>query len=683
MPADFDVMLYNEKPVDIINSIWDSLIEKDLVRQNRKGLFVKHGSRFVFVDDPMKFLGVVTENVVFASVDAHTSPLVLPPYDLLRVMLMATPGRVPVDNDLVTLSLTNDSSFDVDILPINPELLPKNPILYLDTETSGEGPKGALDVRNNVIELIQINDGSEVLMFTPRNSTQVQLKRFFQELYARDRMIVVHNSFFDIPTIFTKTGLLPSRLYDTMLAEILMKYLSRDPNRYMVSLAHTMERHLGVKMDKSEQASNWGGEWTKSQLEYAYNDVKRFPDLVVKQVEKLNRYNSSLKENELGLRNRVARMEMATAIPVCRMVAEGVPINRAGIDKYMSDAAVKEVEAKDAFLAAAPTVENINSRVEIMRVLEPHRIKNTQMKTLEMNIDIPIVKLLVDYKKQVQVNRNLKKYKSSVVHPRWATIGSPPGRMKTSQPPVQNIPRSLKKEFYDPSLNLIRADYPAIELRICAQYVTETTLIDAFNNGTDLHKLTASGVLGVEMADVTKEQRQLAKSLNYGLLYGMGAQRFQNNANEEYGLSLSLEEASEYRSKFFEFYPALKEWHTETGVRLRQGPGAFFKTLYGRKAWYPEEDYTNALNFPIQGTGADMLKLALVRLWSKIKDDPDVRIINLIHDEIVLASKASKVSFYGDMLKEAMEWSAKLLLPKIETPVDVEYQMADNFQLGG
>jgi DNA polymerase-1 len=695
--------LYNKKTAFVISEIVSGLLISEKFKQSKGVIFFKQGFDWIpirgYSESELLLHIWLIDNIEWTSGETTNlvAPLYLTPLILFRaleVLPTLTLEELPLKNfEAISGS---QKLFEEDkkrpVLNLFDADIKIGGVYYLDIETSGVGEDGPLNHLKNKIELISLNDGVEGKLYSARGMSEDILKTFFEKVFSN--FIVGHNLLFDLSTIYAKTGLLPEKAYDSMLAEqlILSGTIGRIPGPIFkgASLKDTLKRRLNLDVDKSEQVSDWAKEWTSEQLEYSFNDTKFLPELVVKQIEILNIQNSEVSANHVGLRNKVARLEMAM-LPVCvEMTIKGIPVNLDAIELEIVTAHEKEIDRRENFLSLYPEVQNINSNVQTLKVLRSDGFDglNLQEDTLKEFPEHIGVAALLQYKRAAQVHRNLKKYCVSVLHPNWQIIGSPPGRMSSSGPNVQNIPRYLKKIFYAPNLTLIRADYPAIELRIAAAYANERPLIDAFNSGSDPHKLTASRITGKLEENITKDERQLAKAMNYGLLYGMGAKRFQENANMEYGLNLTLDEAAEFRNKFFAAYPALKSWHNVTEKSLRQGRGIMVSTLMGRRVWHPEEDYSNALNSPIQGTSADMLKYAAVGIFSALQklEIPEglerPRILNLIHDEIIVVCPEKLKNSVGILVRDWMQKSAKLLLPEILTPVEVEFQEASEIGFG-
>jgi DNA polymerase-1 len=213
---------------------------------------------------------------------------------------------------------------------------------------------------------------------------------------------------------------------------------------------------------------------------------------------------------------------------------------------------------------------------------------------------------------------------------------------------------------------LVKADYSQIELRIAALVADEWRMVEAFRQGEDLHVLTAQRVLGVK--DVSKSQRQLAKAVNFGLLYGMGAKGFQIYARSNYGVAMTAEEAKSYRNAFFRAYPGLARWH-----RAQPDGEVETRTLTGRRRLGVSR-FTEKLNTPVQGTGADGLKLALALLWERRGDCPGAVPVLAVHDEIVVECEQGRAAAAGAWLKQTMlDAMAPLIDP---VPVEVEVKAA-------
>jgi DNA polymerase-1 len=254
------------------------------------------------------------------------------------------------------------------------------------------------------------------------------------------------------------------------------------------------------------------------------------------------------------------------------------------------------------------------------------------------------------------------------IYPRWVQLGANSGRMACGSPNMQNLPRGDYRRCFAAPVGrvLVKADYSQIELRIAAKVSGDQALLAAYQGGQDLHALTARNVLGI--ADVSKQHRQLAKAINFGLLYGMGAKAFRAYARTNYGVELTEEEAGQYREAFFRTYPGLRKWHRSMGEAPTDT-----RTLVGRRVRRVER-FSEKLNLPVQGTGADGLKRALALLWDRRDQVPGAFPILAVHDEIVIEADANSTDAVAEWLMTAMsDAMAPLIAP---VPVEVEVAVA-------
>jgi DNA polymerase-1 len=226
------------------------------------------------------------------------------------------------------------------------------------------------------------------------------------------------------------------------------------------------------------------------------------------------------------------------------------------------------------------------------------------------------------------------------------------------------------------------ADYSQIELRIAAKISGDTEMLSAYAEGRDLHTLTAQSLVGRE--EISKDERKLAKAVNFGLLYGMGTKGLQSYALRSYGVGMSLEEAALYRRRFFETYPTLKRWHDDERRAWLRGH-ADTRTLTGRRRMGVEK-LTDRFNAPVQGTAADGLKLALALLWERRGECPEAVPVLVCHDEVVVECGAKQVTDAKAWLEGAMIEGMDTVLnstDEVHVPVEVEARIARSWGEGG
>jgi DNA polymerase-1 len=307
-------------------------------------------------------------------------------------------------------------------------------------------------------------------------------------------------------------------------------------------------------------------------------------------------------------------------------------------------------------------------------------VADTSDETLA-GIDRPIAALLRSYREATKrtgtYGRDWLRHVAANgrVYASWKQTGSEAGRMSCSEPNMQQLPRDRAYRrcvAAPPGRVLVKADYSQIELRLAAKVSGDGAMLAAYRQGIDLHRQTAQKVLGKQ--DVTKDDRQLAKALNFGLLYGMGVARLRQYACTNYGVDLDDEEAKRYRAAFFSAYPGLARWHRQIGQTKDRAIET--RTLASRRRLGVSR-YTEKLNTPVQGTGADGLKLALALLWERRHQMPGAFPVLAVHDEIVVECDADQADAAAAWLKQAMlDAMAPLIDP---VPVEVEVQVGCNW----
>jgi DNA polymerase-1 len=230
-----------------------------------------------------------------------------------------------------------------------------------------------------------------------------------------------------------------------------------------------------------------------------------------------------------------------------------------------------------------------------------------------------------------------------------------------------------RKAYRKPGNKLIIADYSQIELRVAAEISEDKRMITAYLNDEDLHQLTASLVSGKSMNEVTKEERQSAKAINFGLIYAMGAEGLQKYAQNAYGVNMTLNEAKTFRERFFASYLGIGKWHQLVAMSGTKES----RTIGGRRRiWEDSPPLTELLNTPVQGTSADITKLALVHLHERIAGLGG-KIIGTVHDEIILEAPDDQANELAVILRKTMIQAGMVHLKKV--PVDVEVKVSDNW----
>jgi len=264
--------------------------------------------------------------------------------------------------------------------------------------------------------------------------------------------------------------------------------------------------------------------------------------------------------------------------------------------------------------------------------------------------------------------------KDGRIHTSYSQVTAATGRLASTDPNLQNIPirsdfgRRIRAAFVpkDSKHVLISADYSQIELRVLAHITEDPNLIETFKNDEDVHRRTASLIFGVPMEKVTSTQRNQAKTINFGVIYGMGPQRL---AREN---GVSMAEAKKFIEEYFAKYPGIQKFTTEQVEKAKEE--GFVSTILGRKRLLPDIKSSNiglrinaehmAVNTPIQGSAADLIKIAMVRLHEKLKNKKMETVMLLqVHDELVFEAPKGEVEEAGDLITQEMEGAMKLKVP--------------------
>lgn len=270
---------------------------------------------------------------------------------------------------------------------------------------------------------------------------------------------------------------------------------------------------------------------------------------------------------------------------------------------------------------------NPNSPQQVLAALQAVGIPVTstnQKELVPLAKQYPVIQALLDYRHLAKITTTfadtLPQHIHPVtgrIHPTYYQLGARSGRFSCRNPPLQTIPREagVRTCFVAaPSSLIVRGDYSQAELRIVARLSGDARMQKAYCQGEDLHRLTAALVSGKAITKVNEEDRRLAKAINFGLIYGMGAAKLQNYAETKYGVALSLEQAKVFRKRFFEASAGVAEWY-ETIRRSYIRGAKESRTLTGRRRrWADQPRLTELLNHPVQGLNADITKLALVKL---------------------------------------------------------------------
>jgi DNA polymerase-1 len=491
-------------------------------------------------------------------------------------------------------------------------------------------------------------------------------------------ILVGHNLKFDLQFLAEARLPVPNgrRLFDTMIAAHLLEDGAGYPPAGHFGLAGVAERYLGVTLDKELQTSDWSGPLTHEQVRYAALDGAVLPRL-------RSAMSGRLRADDL---ERVARLEMRALPAVVWLERTGAPFDVDAWTALAEKAARRQVELEQQLAEAAGALDifdgstvNWRSSQQVVKVLRArgHDVAGVAEDVLVALSDAePLARLLLDYRDQTKrvgtYGLGLLEHVSPStgrMHADWKQLGSRAGRMACSKPNLQQIPRDpAYRACFKPAEGrvLVKADYSQIELRIAAEIANDTRLLTAYADGVDVHTLTAGEVLGRQNGAVTSEARQAAKAINFGLMYGCGTTTLRRTARREYGVELSEADAIRFRRRFFETYPGLKAWHRKQPGQER---AIDTRTLAGRRR-IGVTSFTEQINTPVQGTGADGLKAALALLWETRERCPSAALVLCVHDEIVIECAESEADQARAWLVDCMERGMRAFLHRV--PVMVE-----------
>jgi len=483
-------------------------------------------------------------------------------------------------------------------------------------------------------------------------------------------------------------------LFDTLLASQLVSAGEQEDRH---SLASVSERYLSVPVDKTQQVSDWGGPLSAAQLEYAARDAQLMLPLRAKLVEQL-------RANSL---TRTAQLEFECVAPLAAMELEGVHLDqpcwraklkeiakqRDLLHEKLQDALAEESAQQSLFGPQRADI-NLDSHVQLTRALtrvlpDPSRIPDStrNWKLEPLALEFPVVRDILDYRtlqKTLKFGETLLEAvnrKTGRIHSHFHQIGAPTGRMSCTDPNIQQIPHAfdMRRCFRAPAgRKLVVADYSQIELRILADFTGDPGFVEAFRSGADLHRTTAAQVFNVRAEAVTKEQRDFAKRLNFGVVYGIGARRFALLTG------LKETEAEDLLKRYFATYRGLDAWLRDAGfkaVRERTAPRTVAGRLF-RFNFDPEDKQAaslaqrNGKNAPIQGSSADIIKRALRLLHDRLKGT-GASVVNVVHDEVVVECPEQGAEETRETVREAMCAAGKEYVQTV--PIEAEAAVTDEW----
>jgi DNA polymerase I len=588
-------------------------------------------------------------------------------------------------------------------------------IVYLDIETDNKNGNGLNCFKSRAVtaQILESN-GRKRIFKDPENLDEIK------DLLEHS-VVVIHNAIFDASWMDWQFGIKMRHLYDTRIAEIVISGGKLAGQRGS-SLKDVVLRRCGVRMSKKEQTTfQWGVPLTKAQIRYAYQDLEYLPEI----------YRQQQEEIELLDLQEVIDIEMNAIPAMVWMYLSGINFDSEKLAALRVKVLERKTQAEAKLLRAFGSSKiNFSSPVQLKKALATlgvtiedasvDSIQDAKVKALKGNLirtksvrqttlfdmgqdelDIlDILEAITDYKESDKLlNTFIDKLpqfvnsKTGRVHASYNQLGAKSGRMSCSNPNVQQQPSKRLPEwrtiFTAPAgRKLVVADCSQAELRILAELSRDEHFINAYKNAEDLHRLTASKIYHKPLDEVTKTERQICKSVNFGLSYGMSATGLQRRLKTDSGIELTDDEAKATVRGFFLAYPGVATYLNdiaEMGLRNMN-----VRTKAGRLMLFdapnPEDkEYESKIgsiqrlskNLPIQGLCADFVKLALGNLVPRL-EPMGVKLCAVVHDEIVLEADESIAEEVKCILEEEMGKAMRTYITCI--PAYAEGVVSDHWQ---
>ncbi|ADA77795.1 DNA polymerase I [Francisella tularensis] len=511
-------------------------------------------------------------------------------------------------------------------------------------------------------------------------------------LFADSKKVkVAHNFKFDEKVLSKYAIEINGKVDDTMI----MAYVLKSSGKHdMDSLS---KEHLGIEPIAYTAIAGTG----KQQQTLDQVDIEIVAKYAAEDADitfRLFNHFKALLEQDKVLFKLYCELEMPLTIILNQMEKTGVKIDATKLIQQSAslETSIKELESKCYNLAGQEF--NLSSPVQLREILFEKLglppVKKTAKGQVSTSEEV-LVQLAEDYEiaALIMKYRHLSKLKNTYtdklpkmldangrVHTSYNQTGTVTGRLSSSDPNLQNIPikspegRKIREAFIaEDGYCIVAADYSQIELRIMAHLSKDKNLLKVFNQNLDIHSATAAEVLGISIDEVSSEQRRKAKAINFGLIYGMSA----------FGLARQLEipraEAQEYIDIYFNRYPSVKEYMTTAKEFAKQN--GYVETILGRRLYLPEINSKNvmqrnaaeraAINAPMQGTAADIIKKAMINVNMMISQEynSEIKMVMQVHDELVFEVKKTKLEEIVAKIKSIMEAAVKLNVP-LEVNVD-------------
>ena len=563
-------------------------------------------------------------------------------------------------------------------------LLTFDGILGIDIETSkmpsfSNHEKAGLDPHLSRIRLIQVYTGSDIYVFDIYATGLEPLAPIFS------LPMVAHNAVFELKHLI-HAGIPPPDIDCTML-------MANAISGRLPSLEDLVKERFGLSISKAPQNSDWDAPvLSEEQLDYAALDA-------VLTLWLYTNMAGNMKTDQMQVYQLMKEAQTAVA----KLELNGFCFDVVGHVELMADWTEKLERAEQDTRRLLGSEINLSSPKQIATWLDNHldtSIKttwprtasgqlSTDADTLAQYSDHPLVTPLLRYRETGKLLSTYGESFSAHVNPLTGRIhanfrigGAATGRFTCSSPNIQNPPRdkSFRSLFTAaPGKILVIADYNQIELRVAALLSKDSVLLATFEKGEDLHRKTASALTGIPMNTVTKEQRQMAKAVNFGLLYGQRAKGLRQYAKSAYGVNMTEQQAISARRSFFNSYSGLAAWQrNHGGLTYAFTPSGRYRNLTTSNGTIR---YTEAINTPIQGGAAEVL-LAALSILDRQLDGLDAKLVNIVHDEVVVETSPDSLVQSIEAVEKSMIQGMLAIFPNASTKNLVEVKIGGSWGEG-
>ncbi len=576
------------------------------------------------------------------------------------------------------------------------EILLTQKVICFDTETTG------LDALHADIVGISFSYKVREAFYVPLPQDFDAAKKILQEfnvIFQNDAIEkVAHNIKYDLKVLFRYGICVAAPTFDTMVAHYLINPEARQnmdflAQHYLNYQAISIEALIGKKGKSQGSMKDLSPEEI---CDYACEDAD-----ITLQLKNI----FEIEINKPHLKDLFYEMEMPLVSVLMEMEQEGIAIDATALVEYSKELDEALIDLDEKIKTFAGTDFNIDSPKQMGEILferlkisaKAKKTKTGQYATSEDILekhkhDHPIIPLILEY-------RQLRKLKSTYVdalptycdrndgriHTNFMQTVTATGRLSSNNPNLQNIPirsekgREIRRAFVprDKDHKLMAVDYSQIELRIIAALSEDTNMIQAFRDGLDIHAATAAKVYGIELAAVTREQRSAAKAVNFGIIYGQSAFGLAQN------LKISRTEAKQIIDAYFLQYGTIKTYMDRVISQAREE--GYVETIMKRRRYLPDINSANAIvrgyaernavNAPIQGSAADIIKMAMIAVQNEMKKAKvKSKMILQVHDELVFDIHHAEEELMQELVRKAMEKAVNLAVP-----MEVELKLAQNW----